>query len=658
MVCPILVRCVVLVAAVCAARVDAQQAPQSDVSLDSLLNTHISTASKYAQTSSTAPGSVTIVSSEDIRNFGYRNLQEVLESVRGFYVSNDRNYPYLGTRGFGRTADFNSRILMLVDGHTINDQIWGAAPIGSDLPIDLDAVERIEIVQGPGSVLYGTGAMFAVINIITKTTSALDGGIARVGLGSRGERVTSLAAGHAFRSGLAITGSGLLTNVKGGDLYYPEYDTPATNNGVVRGLDWEHGISGLGKLTWNDVTVQTGYRTRAKGVPTAQFGTLFGDARQETVDESLWGSVGLEHEWTGSRTLSARAYADRSRYRGVYPYDTGPTPWSDAAASTSVGTEVMLRWAPVSRLRLTVGTEDKAVTRAEYTIRDEAGVTSSDNAPFHVLSGFVQSEFQFLPSAFLVSGLRVDHYSTVGRATTPRLGLIVTPSAGTIVKLLYGEAFRAPSAAEALLTVGYYEGNPSLKPERISTTEIDVEQRFGDAILVSVSAYRYLMKNLIDELPAGTNTIKFENLSSVRATGIEFEVDARPSGPLSTQLSYVLQRAEDAEKQGLTNSPQQVANLGVTAHAGHGLRGAVQLRYESGRRTLASETSPFLRTDANVRYQPGALRSMSWLGGSEISLRMTNLFGVAYASPVRTGNLQDAIAADGRTYALRMEWHF
>ena len=132
-------------------RVDAQAA--SDMSLDSLLNTRISAASKYAQTGSQAPGSVTIVSSDDIRNFGYRNLLEILENVRGFYVSNDREFAHLGTRGFSRTSDYNSRILILIDGHSINDPLFGSTPVGADLPINLDIVERIEIVQGPGSAL-------------------------------------------------------------------------------------------------------------------------------------------------------------------------------------------------------------------------------------------------------------------------------------------------------------------------------------------------------------------------------------------------------------------------------------------------------------------------------------------------------------------------
>jgi outer membrane receptor protein involved in Fe transport len=654
-----LVRLAILVATLAAfgAPVDAQQASTSDVSLDSLLNTHISAASKYAQISSAAPGSVTIVSSDDIKSYGYRNLQEVLENVRGFYVSNDRNFSYLGTRGFSRTSDYNSRVLMLIDGHSINDQLLGSTPVGTDLPINLDAVERIEIVQGPGSALYGTGAMFAVINIVTKTALALDGGIVRVGVGSVGERVTGVAGGHTFGSRLSVTGSALLTNVKGGDQYYREFDTPATQNGVARGLDWEHGVSGYGTLKWSELTVQTGYRTRSKGIPTAPFGMVFGDSRAQAVDKTFWGDVALQHEWSGSVTFTGRVYTDYTNYNSVYPFDPSPSTYDIATGSTSAGTEMMLGWEPSSRLRLTAGTDDRFVTRATYSEHIGDLPASSDDAPFHVLSGFAQSELQLWPSAMLVTGVRVDRYSTVGSATTPRLGLILTPTTRTTIKLLYGEAFRAPSAGQASLTAGAFEENPNLKPERIATTEINMQQRLGSALLFDVSAYRYVLHDLIDQSFVGYKIV-YQNLSSAEATGLEFQLDARPVGPLSAHVSYVLQEAKDAQEKTLTNSPQQVANIGVTAHAGESLRAAVQLRYESGRRTLASETSPFLRTDTNFGFQPGGLGSLSWLRNTELGLRVTNVFDVAYATPAGAGNRQDTIAADGRTYALRMEWQF
>jgi outer membrane receptor protein involved in Fe transport len=111
-------------------------------------------AAKYEQKITEAPAAVTIITADQIRKYGYRSLHQVLQSVPGFFISNDRLYDYLGIRGFNRPADFNSRFLLLVDGHRLNDAMFDQAPIGTDSPIDVDLIERLEVVRGPSSSLY------------------------------------------------------------------------------------------------------------------------------------------------------------------------------------------------------------------------------------------------------------------------------------------------------------------------------------------------------------------------------------------------------------------------------------------------------------------------------------------------------------------------
>ena len=115
-----------------------------------------------------APASVTIINKDEIKKYGYRNLADILRSVRGFFVTNDRNYQYLGVRGFNRPGDYNTRILLLVDGHRLNDGLYDQAPIGYDFPVDIDLIDRVEVIRGPSSSIYGTNAFFAVVNVITR----------------------------------------------------------------------------------------------------------------------------------------------------------------------------------------------------------------------------------------------------------------------------------------------------------------------------------------------------------------------------------------------------------------------------------------------------------------------------------------------------------
>jgi iron complex outermembrane receptor protein len=149
-----------------------------DITLEHLLSAEIDTvfgASRYRQRVTEAPASVSIVTREEIEQFGYRTFGDVLRGVRGFYVSNDRNYSYLGTRGFSRPGDYNTRVLVLIDGHRLNDNVYDAVLIGTEFPLDIDLIERIEFVRGPGSSLYGTNAVFAVVNVVTRRGAGIDG---------------------------------------------------------------------------------------------------------------------------------------------------------------------------------------------------------------------------------------------------------------------------------------------------------------------------------------------------------------------------------------------------------------------------------------------------------------------------------------------------
>ena len=176
----------------------------SNLSLDSLLNVKISTASKYEQRTSEAPSAVSVIYSNDIEKFGYKTLNEVLNGIGGFYISYDRNYSYVGVRGFSRPTDYNDRILLLVNNHPMNENIFGASPMGTDLGLSLSSIDRIEVVRGPGSALYGTGAMFAVINIITKSGKNFDRYSLSLGGGSLGRYSGTFNFGKEIANNLDV----------------------------------------------------------------------------------------------------------------------------------------------------------------------------------------------------------------------------------------------------------------------------------------------------------------------------------------------------------------------------------------------------------------------------------------------------------------------
>ena len=162
--------------------------------------------------------------------------------------SYDRNYSFLGARGFSRPSDYNNRILLLLDGNVVNEGVFGSAPTGTELGVALESLERIEIVRGPCSALYGTGAVLAVVNLISKSADARARLRGAVRGGSFGSRGGSLDYRGGLRPGLGMFLGGTWDGSDGQDLYYPEYDSPEQNGGLAHNRDWERRWAFFGNL--------------------------------------------------------------------------------------------------------------------------------------------------------------------------------------------------------------------------------------------------------------------------------------------------------------------------------------------------------------------------------------------------------------------------
>ena len=220
----------------------------TELSIEELLNIEVYSASKFTQKITEAPASVSIITAADIKGYGYRTLADILGSVRGMNVSCDRNYSYLGVRGSGRTGDFNSRMLLLVDGYRLNAPIYDTAAIGTEFPVDIDLIERVEVVRGPGSSIYGSNAVLGVINIITKRGSDLNGLEVSGELASFGTDKERLSYGKRYDNGAELLLSASKYRSAGQDLFFPEFNAPATSNGIASNMDGDRYHSFFGKL--------------------------------------------------------------------------------------------------------------------------------------------------------------------------------------------------------------------------------------------------------------------------------------------------------------------------------------------------------------------------------------------------------------------------
>src|SRR5659263_264076 len=168
----------------------------AQMSLDDLLRVEVLSASRYAQPLADSPSSVTVINQQELRSHSYRNLAEALSTVPGLYVSNDRNYSYLGVRGFNRPGDYNSRILLLTDGARRNDALYDQAHIGNEAPIEIDWVKRLEFVSGPASAVYGANALFGIVNAVMLDGGDINGARLTADAGSGASRRLGLLAGQ------------------------------------------------------------------------------------------------------------------------------------------------------------------------------------------------------------------------------------------------------------------------------------------------------------------------------------------------------------------------------------------------------------------------------------------------------------------------------
>jgi outer membrane receptor for ferrienterochelin and colicins len=613
-------------------------------------------ASKQDQPVTDAPSSVTIITADDILTFGWRTLADVLKNVRGFHVTNDRNYSYIGARGFGRPSDYNNRVLVLVDGHRFNDNVYDAASIGDDFSLGVDLIDRIEIIRGPGSALYGGSAFFGVINVITRRGGAVapvELDVEAGTLGTYGGRATTGWTRPGIDALFSVTGT---TSDGVSALYYPEYDTDATNHGRSFDLDGSWATSIFGTVTMKDVTIQGLFGAREKYLPTGSYGTTFGDERNRTVDSRGW--IDVSRRFTvGATSVNARASYDRMNYEGTYIYHDGATINRDFARGDWVTGEVMVTRAIGQRYVLSGGTEYRGnLVQDQWAFNEPEPDARTIDADYssHQLGLYGQAAIAIHPKLTATVGGRYDRWSLIGGSGRPRLGLVLTPAVNTAVKFLYGGAYRAPNLFELF----YYGGDePSpvrLKPESLKTAEAVFERYFGGRLRITATAFVTDITNLITQTADADGQLSFQNQDRARAKGAEMEAEARSPQGVLLRGNLVFQRVRDeATGRELTNAPRRLAVINAAVPlADRRVTLAMDANYVGPRLTRGGEELEGVWVvNANAVWRRRG-------SGLTFSVGIANLLDTAYSHPVGAEFVQEAIAQNGRTALARVAVKF
>jgi len=631
-----------------------------EASLEELGTIQVYSASKHMQSTSDAPASVTLITADDIQKYGYRTLADILESVRGFYITYDRENSFLGIRGFGRLGDWNSRSLLLIDGHRINDNVNGDAFLGTEFLLDVDLIERVEIIRGPSSSLYGAGAFFAVINVITRKPPQLKGFELSFAPASFGTYEGRASYGGQYK-GIDLLLSGTFYNSQGQTLFFPQFDSPATNYGITRNTNYENSQHILATISFHGFTLRGLFSARDRGVPTAYYGAVFNDPRTQNFDYHQYLDLSYQHSIAEKWDVTARTSYDQARLQAPVAYSTGLPDGSTTLDTYSVrgnwsDSEVKLSGTLLEKHKITLGTEITDNLRQDQGSYTPIGnIFDTDPANSLIWALYGQDEFAIVHKLTLSVGLRYDHYSDFGGTTNPRLGLIYHLFHPTTLKLLYGSAFRAPEPFELTPDLGsFYDDNLQLRPEKIRSLEGVVEQGLGQHFTLSGSVFRNWIDDLISLEAESDGHSVYRNSDKAVAAGVEIELNGRMASGLEGRASYSYVDAEKpVTQQTLSNSPQHLGKLNLSYPVvQQRLFASVDAQYTSSAQTLAGNTvSGF------------SVLNFTLLGHTlgkhlDLSASVYNVFNKKYFDPGRPEDVQDSIQQDGRNFRIKLTGRF
>lgn len=622
--------------------------------LEQLLSLKVVGASKYEQKQSEVAAAVSVITRQDIHSFGWRTLDDALASLPGVYSTYDRQYTNLGTRGFGLPGDFNTRLLVTINGNRTNDPAYDGGPMGRQFPLDMDLVERIEYIPGPGGAVYGQNAMFGVVNVVTRTGAGLDGAELAAALQHpQAQREGRASWGRTLDSGLDIVVSVADLRARGEDRFY-DYGSSGIS-GTAAGLDGQRNRQFFGRVALGTWSFEHVYGSRRKDDPT---GAYFSDPLvpgQYQSDQYGVSQLQYQDRFAQDRLqVTARLFAGRERYTSTLSYGTA---FSFPAWADWRGFEARLLSTATEGHKLMLGLEAQDNNRVDQAVQDQANPANNllIRSPGFRVGWYAQDEWQLADTLAATLGLRVDRNDATGTKASPRAALIWQATPATTLKGLYGRAHRAPNAYERDYDDGFAQvANPSLKGESIDTLEAVVDHRVDPTLLLRASVYQWNMRDLVT---LGVDPVsglpQYQSGDKVKARGLELSADKSWASGLRLRGSLTAQSAGYNGASRLPNSPRLLGKLKLSAPLPFaGLRVGYEWRYDGRRLSLdGSELGGYALSNLQ-------LGTDSLAPGLSLSLGIGNLFDKRHAHPGADTNWQNALQQDGRSVSVKASYRF
>jgi outer membrane receptor protein involved in Fe transport len=558
------------------ASVFAQEAPppaeSAEISLDTLLDIVV-TATLREQTTLDAPSSIIVVNADEIKARGYRTIKQMLNDVPGFNDTSDVNEELGAVRGV--YASSTNHILTLVNGHRMNDLMLGRYNL--DQYLGIDTIERVEFIRGPASALYGTGALVAAINIITKKGSDVNGSILK---GTAGPYSTEASATW----GRSIEGYDVFFNFTYMNAVGQKVDQPASldlkgpgplnrpaSDGQIYLGRYSENMSGLFTVRGDSSTLQLRAAHFRRVTPRGSNGSFYDydkEAFKPTYTENDF-FADYKYEWKfgdkNKLTINPSIHFFSYYEQSFITFGSNDQPPLGSRSGmlgefNDYQMKVHFERQVLDSLNIILGGDTLLASfyRADAWSINGGGTSVPQvlmgNAPavtvfpnFYakpgkwLLSGaFLQSVWNPVKEFTLTLGGRLDNFQ--GRADsklTPRVGLVYKPLDTLAIKLLYGQSYLAPMWAHTQANDGNFFGNPNLKPETFENTDLIIA--YGDKkYSASIDMYYNYFTGLINSVkfdPASPN-LQYRNAGDAVYLGADMAADAKILPWLRVNAAY------------------------------------------------------------------------------------------------------------------------
>lgn len=554
-----------------------------DIPFEQLLHTEVITAEKLARQISEAPSAVSIVTAQDIRDFGYRSLSDILDSMRGLSMAHNSRRGFLSGRGYANSGSNSGRLTLLIDGYRATDGFFGRTNFGADGFLDVDLIERVEYIPGNGSSSYGDSAFLGVVNIVTKKGGNIDGTQVASGWGSHGWRENRLTFGRQFASGLD-----LVLSVSGmeSDGRHPQQSTVYADIDRVEQYSNQRLFLKAGYQGW---TFEAAQVKRKASVPI--------DLSFREPDVNSFGRLKYNGDLSEQLKTTLDFYYGHYRAEEYYPLDS----WVDTFAANWRGVDAKLVGTWFDRHTLVMGTEYRDDFRQQAR-SFEFGLEIPENAfaqNRQTRSFYAYDDFSLTDNLQLNFGGRWDARNNGSKTFSPRGAIVYSPFVGTTLKLSTGMANRQQTAWSE-----YWAPNPLV--EKVRTQELVWEQMLGPKTRLTSALYRYRIDNFLYLLYQGWVE---GNYGPKASRGAEFELEHLWDNGVRVRASYAYQNTYFPQESPYSRYPANMAHNNIKFNlsaplAGERLRAGLSARY-LGRR---------LQNDFTT-YEPGFLVSDLTLNG-------------------------------------------